>query len=90
MKGYSTLPNVLALLECHNEIVLYHIQDTRWVGILSLFRDAVGLPPSNQFSVTKLIARHLKRLMELPTELAYCRTPPFKPTLCQILVLRGE
>ena len=32
MKGYSTFPKALALLEPHHQIVSCHIQDTRWEG----------------------------------------------------------
>ena len=32
MKGYSTFPKAPALLEPHHQIVLCHIQNTRWGG----------------------------------------------------------
>ena len=42
MKGYSAFLKALALLKPHKQIVLCHIQDTRWWwwGVLSLFREA--------------------------------------------------
>ena len=30
MKGYSALPKAPALLELHHQIIVCHIQDTRW------------------------------------------------------------
>ena len=36
MKGYSTFPKAPALLEPHYQIVLCHIQDTRWWGLTPL------------------------------------------------------
>ncbi len=35
MKGYSAFPKAPALLEPHHQIVLCHIQDSRWGGILT-------------------------------------------------------
>ena len=32
MKGYSAFPKALATLDPHDQIVYYHIQDTRWVS----------------------------------------------------------
>ena len=40
MKGYSTFPNAQALLEPHPQIVLCHIQDTRWCSLTSLLRSS--------------------------------------------------
>ena len=33
IKGHSALPEAPALLEPHNQIVLDHIQDTRWKSL---------------------------------------------------------
>ncbi len=42
IKGYSTFPKALALLEPHYQIILCHIQDNHW-GSLTPCRDAVGV-----------------------------------------------
>ena len=41
--GYSEFPKASALLEPYHQIVLCHIQDTRWEGVLPLCRRAVGV-----------------------------------------------
>ena len=43
MKGYSTFPKTLALLTLHYKSVLSIISRTLVEGVLSLFRDAVGI-----------------------------------------------
>ena len=43
LKGYSTFPKAPEVLEPHHQIVLCHIQDTRWWGVLPLCRGAVGI-----------------------------------------------
>ena len=44
MKGYSAFPKAPTLLEPHHQVVLCHIQDTRWGGVfLPLRREAVGV-----------------------------------------------
>ena len=43
MKGYSGFPSPLSLQELHYQIVQYHIQGTRWMWVLFLCRDAVGV-----------------------------------------------
>ena len=39
-KGYSAFPKAPALLEPHDQIVLCHIQDTRWGGLTPLQRSS--------------------------------------------------
>ena len=43
MKEYSAFPKAPALLEPQHQIVLCHIQDTCWEGVLPLCGDAVGV-----------------------------------------------
>ena len=42
MKVYTEFPKSLRL-ESRHQMVNCHIQDTRWVGVLPLCRDAVGI-----------------------------------------------
>ena len=46
MKGYSAFPNAPALLEPHHQIVLCHIQDTRWGSYPSVEKHIEKYPKS--------------------------------------------
>ena len=43
MKEYSVFPKAPTLVQPHHQIVLCHSQDTRWVEVLPLCREAVGV-----------------------------------------------
>ena len=43
LKKYFTIPKIATLFEPHHQIVYFHIQDTRWEGVLTLFQDAVAV-----------------------------------------------
>ena len=42
-KGYSAFHKAQALLEPHDQIIECRIQDTRWEGVLPLYRESVGV-----------------------------------------------
>ena len=48
MTGYSAFPKAPVLLEPQHQIVSCHIQDSHWVEVLSLCRDAVSIFYNNK------------------------------------------
>ena len=65
MKGYSAFPKAPVLLEPHHQIVLCHIQDTRWRDLTPLQRCSqcmLQLQPTGQ--TNSLIAyNHLQKVL---------------------------